>query len=79
MKHTIAEIKINYVPRKLKTRTKITHSEKAYEVLIEHWDKGTLEYQEEFKILLLKNKFWNFSCKGFVTDLLECCVLMECA
>ena len=55
MKHTIAEIKINYVPRKLKTRTKITHSEKAYEALIEHWDKGTLEYQEEFKILLLNN------------------------
>ena len=55
MKHSIAEIKISYVPRKLKTGAKITHSEKAYEVLLEHWDKGTLELQEEFKILLLNN------------------------
>jgi DNA repair protein RadC len=55
MKHTIAEIKISYVPRKLKPITKITHSEKAYEVLLEHWDKGTLEYQEEYKLILLNN------------------------
>ena len=55
MKHTIAEIKINYLPKKLKCNTKITHSQKAYEVFLEYWDKGTLEYQEEFKILLLNN------------------------
>jgi DNA repair protein RadC len=55
MKHSISEIRINYFPRKLKPITKITHSEKAYEVILEHWDKGTLEFQEEFKVLLLNN------------------------
>ena len=55
MKHLLAEIKINYVPRKLKSGTKITHSDKAYKILLENWDKGTLEFQEEFKILLLNN------------------------
>jgi len=55
MKHSIAEIKINYVPKRLKVGTKITNSENAYEVLLEHWDKGTLEFLEEFKILLLNN------------------------
>jgi len=55
MKHSIAEIKINYIPKKLKSGTKISNSDKAYEVLLEHWDKGTLEFIEEFKILLLNN------------------------
>ncbi|MFH4963662.1 JAB domain-containing protein [Gaetbulibacter sp. M235] len=55
MKHTIAEIKLNYVPEKLKPITRITNSQKAYEVILEHWDKGTLEYQEEFKVLLLNH------------------------
>ena len=55
MKHSIAEIKINYVPKRLKAGIKITNSEEAYKVLLEHWDKGTLEFLEEFKILLLNN------------------------
>ena len=53
MTNSIAEIKLNYQPRKLKPVTKITHSEKAYEVLLNHWDKGILELQEQFRILLL--------------------------
>lgn len=55
--HVIAEINLNYKPNrlKLKSDTKITNSQKAYEVLLESWDKGTLEYQESFRILLLNN------------------------
>jgi len=34
-------------------RTKITSGEKAFEVLLNSWNKGSLELQEEFKILLL--------------------------
>ena len=49
MKHSIAELKISYYPKKLGKQGKITHSEKAYEVLLEHWDKDTLEFQEKFK------------------------------
>lgn len=55
MKHSIAEIKVSYVPRKLKTKFQITHSEKAREVFLDFWDEGTIEFQEEFKLLLLNN------------------------
>jgi len=55
MKNSIAEINLNYIPKKIKPGVKITHSEKAYEVILDIWDKGTLEFLEEFKILLLNN------------------------
>ncbi len=32
---------------------KISHSEDAYQILMNHWNKETLEYIEEFKIILL--------------------------
>ncbi|WP_242084231.1 JAB domain-containing protein [Aestuariivivens sediminis] len=54
-KHVIAEIKVNYSPRKLKCRTKVNCSQKAYEVFLDTWDHGIIEYQEEFKILLLNH------------------------
>lgn len=48
----IAEIQVSYnTPDN--ERPKITSGEKAFEVLLNSWDKGSLELQEEFKILLL--------------------------
>ncbi|WP_370390226.1 JAB domain-containing protein [uncultured Winogradskyella sp.] len=55
MKHSISEIQISYRPNKLKSNFKITHSQMAYEVILEHWDDDIIELQEEFKILLLNN------------------------
>ena len=55
MTHTIAEIKISYRPNKLGNGIKITDRNKAYQVLLENWDKGTIQLFEEFKILLLNN------------------------
>jgi len=55
MKHSISEIKISYAPNRFKSETKITHSEKAYKILLENWNKGTIELFEEFKVLLLNN------------------------
>lgn len=55
MKHTIAEIKVSYRPKKLGEEVKITHSEKAYEVIMANWNKNTIELFEEFKVLLLNN------------------------
>jgi len=55
MKHTIAEIKISYRPKKLGDGIKITDSEKAYQVLLENWNNDTIQLYEEFKILLLNN------------------------
>ena len=55
MKHKIAEIKISYRPKKLGKEIKICHSEKAYEVILNNWNKNTIELFEEFKVLLLNN------------------------
>lgn len=48
----IAEIQVSY-HTPASERQKIISGEKAFEVLLNCWDKDTLELQEEFKILLL--------------------------
>jgi DNA repair protein RadC len=55
MKHIIAEIKISYKPNKLGKGIKITDSNKAYHVLLDNWNKDTLNLYEEFKVLLMNN------------------------
>ena len=55
MKHTIAEIKLNYVPKRLQPVTKISNSETAFKVFLNHWNTGTIEIQEEFKVIMLNN------------------------
>ncbi len=56
MENTIAEIELIYKPKKLQTnRQKITNSEDAYSVLLETWDKNTIELFEVFKLVLLNN------------------------
>lgn len=49
---TICEIKVSYSDTTRK-KTKITSSEVAYELFLACWNKGTIQLQEEFKILLL--------------------------
>ena len=53
--HKIAEIKITYRSNKLGNGIKITNSESAYKVLLDNWDKDSIELFEEFKVLLLNN------------------------
>ena len=56
MKNIISEIKIKYNPIKLDGgNAKITNSEDAYKIMLNSWNKGTLQLQEEFKVLLLNN------------------------
>ena len=53
MKNTVlSEIKVSYFNSNKET-LKITSSELAYKLIYSCWNKGTLELQEEFKILLL--------------------------
>ena len=49
---SICEIQVSYT-NKNNNKTKITSSNIAYELLLIYWNKGTIELQEEFKILLL--------------------------
>lgn len=48
----IAEIKVSY-SNNLKDTVQISDSNSAYKVLLESWNKDTLELQEEFKVILL--------------------------
>ena len=48
----IAEIKISYSTG-IKAKARITGSDSAYRLLLSCWDKSIIEFQEEFKILLL--------------------------
>ena len=47
----LSEIQVKYTPNK--TNFKITTSRDAYDLLIDNWNKDTIELFEEFKILLL--------------------------
>ena len=50
----VAEIRISYSPNiSPEDRCKIINSQDAYEYFLRSWDRGTLEYLEEFKVLYL--------------------------
>ncbi|WP_373060178.1 RadC family protein [Zunongwangia sp. H14] len=48
----LSEIKVSYCSGG-ETKTKITGSNTAYNLILACWNKGTIELQEEFKVLLL--------------------------
>lgn len=48
----ISEISVSY-SNSNKEKLKVNNSKKSYEILLDSWDKKTIELQEEFKIILL--------------------------
>lgn len=72
MKYTIAELEVKYTPNKYKgVIEKITNSNEAYLLMLEYWNKETLELFEEFKLVMLNNSnevlgVWTMS-KGGMT------------
>ena len=48
----VSEIKVSYSNQN-EEKIKITNSKTAYDVVLSHWNKNTMEYQEEVKFLLL--------------------------
>ena len=56
MKHKIAELEVKYTPNKYKGEIeKITNSNEAYQLILESWNKETIELFEEFKLVMLNN------------------------
>lgn len=50
----VSEVEIIYRPNyKIADRPKISGSKDAYNILIDHWDDGKMEFLEEFKIILM--------------------------
>ena len=53
----MSEVGIIYRPNyKIADRPKISGSKDAYDILIDHWGDGKMEFLEEFKILLLNRR-----------------------
>ncbi|QFG52037.1 JAB domain-containing protein [Chryseobacterium sp.] len=52
MENTIAEIQVSYKPSRL-LDFKIQDSQKSFQVILDKWEKDTIEMQEEVKLLLL--------------------------
>jgi len=48
----ISEISVSY-SNSNKEKLKVNNSKRSYEILLDSWDKKTIELQEEFKIILL--------------------------
>ncbi|WP_127139955.1 JAB domain-containing protein [Flagellimonas marinaquae] len=48
----LAEIMISYKPRK-SSLVSLNNSQQIYELILGHWNKDTLELQEEMKVILL--------------------------
>ncbi len=48
----ISEISVSYSNSKQK-KLKVKNSKDSFKILLESWDKNIIEYQEEFKIILL--------------------------
>ena len=50
----IAEIKLSYHPKvKASQRKKISGSQQAYDMLLQKWDQGNINFVEQFKAILL--------------------------
>jgi len=50
----VAEVQLTYRPKfKASERPRVTSSKDSYNILLEQWDDGKIDYVEEFKILLL--------------------------
>jgi DNA repair protein RadC len=53
----IAEVQVSYKPDyKASERPKITSSKQAYDLLIEHWDLGKIEFLEQSKMILMNRE-----------------------
>ncbi|MES2653301.1 MAG: JAB domain-containing protein [Bacteroidota bacterium] len=53
----VAEIKVSYLPHfKASERPKLTSSQQVYTILLDNWDLGLIELQEQFKIILLNQR-----------------------
>ncbi|MGE5457943.1 MAG: JAB domain-containing protein [Methanococcaceae archaeon] len=51
---TISEVQLTYRNKvKASERKKVTNSKDAYQIFLETWNPDTIEYVEEFKILLM--------------------------
>lgn len=52
MNNNVAEIQVSYSPQKI-LDFKVVNSKKSFELMLQKWEQGRIEIQEEVKLLLL--------------------------
>lgn len=52
MNNNVAEIQVSYSPQKI-LDFKVVDSKKSFELMLQKWEQGRIEMQEEVKLLLL--------------------------
>ncbi len=81
----VAEVQLTYKPNYKITETpKITTSKETYQLLMNYWDMGRLEFLEEFKIILLNRRnrtlgIINLSMGGFAGVVVDSKVIFAAA
>lgn len=81
----VAEIELTYKPSyKVIERPKINTSKDTYQLLMNYWDTGRLEFLEEFKIILLNRRnrtlgIINLSMGGFAGVVVDSKVIFAAA
>ncbi|WP_317126436.1 JAB domain-containing protein [Pedobacter psychroterrae] len=81
----MAEIELTYKPNyKVTERPKITTSKDTYQLLMNYWEVGRLEFLEEFKIILLNRRnrtlgIINLSMGGFAGVVVDSKVIFAAA
>lgn len=52
--YQVSDIQITYIPKlKISQLPRVTDSKEAYNLLYQRWDKGKLQFIEQFKVLFL--------------------------
>ena len=81
----VAEIELTYKPNyRIADRPKISTSKETYQLLMNYWDVGRLEFLEEFKIILLNRRnrtlgIINLSMGGFAGVVVDSKVIFAAA
>ncbi|TCC98964.1 JAB domain-containing protein [Pedobacter psychroterrae] len=81
----VAEIELTYKPNyRITDRPKISSSKETYQLLMNYWEVGRLEFLEEFKIILLNRRnrtlgIINLSMGGFAGVVVDSKVIFAAA
>lgn len=79
----VSEIKVSYSSNNSEP-IKIVNSQTAYDVVIKHWDKDIIEFQEEVKVLLLNRAnivlgIYNLSKGGVSSSIIDLKIVLSVA
>lgn len=74
MNNNVAEIQVSYSPQKI-LDFKVVDSKKSFELMLQKWEQGRIEMQEEVKLLLLNRNNKVLGIYSLATGGITSCVV----